>query len=401
MSEHEAALIGRILADESNYPQVARTLRADDFQVAPARNVWLAISELYGKQELNIQNLYLSLDNQTDKSWIKDVTQWITPGEVEPIAEKIKESARVQRLKSGIEVIKKKDNSGSLLASLNSLYRQEVGRENKTPEISQVISRFQKLRDHYREQGGIGSFTGFDTLDKNYICYQPGHLWVIGGNPSVGKTAYMVDSINRAKDSKIAVFSLEMTEEQISSRLLANMTGLNSNAILSGGLIDRHQATANEAEKELSNRKLWIFDDIKTTQGIASQCQAISMSEGLDMIFVDYVQKLNPGQGEPYKVQAEAANFLYDLSKELRMTTIAFSQIPNSAWKEDSGILEFKGAGEWAAACDVGAILKRAKEDKELVLFDARKNRHGPLKGMLLRFQAGFTQLEDEGEKEQ
>lgn len=400
MSEHEAALIGRILANEKSYPLVARKVQAEDFLIKPARNIWLTISELYGKQKINLQNIYLSLTSQTDKQWLQNLTQWTVPGEVEPIADKVKEAASVHRLRNGIHEIKAFDSSQELLSGLNKLYRQELRGDGKAPEISQAMKRFQKVRDYYREQGGIGSMTGFNTLDDSYICYQPGHLWVVGGNPSVGKTAYMVEAINRAQSSKIAVFSLEMTEEQIISRMLANNTGLSSNAILSGGLIERHKAAAKDAEEKLSERNLWVYDHLNNTHDIAAQCRMLSLSYGLDMIFIDYVQKLNPGQGKQYQIQAEAANFLYDLGKELRMTTIAFSQIPNEDWKEDSGILQFKGAGEWAAACDVGVRLKRAKEDKEVILYDVRKNRHGPLKKMILRFKDSFTRLEDEGIQE-
>jgi len=397
LSEHEAALIGRILSDESQYPVAARILKADDFAVNPARDIWLIVTEMYGKQEVNLQNIYLALSSKVAKEWLSQVTEWLIPGDVESIAYKIKNQARLKRLKHGLAEVQKYDNPGDMMGQINSLYRQEVVNTDKEPGIADALRRFAKVREFYRDQGGIGYQTGYETLDHADIVYQPGHLWVVGGNPSVGKTAYMVESLNRISNANIAVFSLEMTEEQVISRILANLTGYNGNAILQDGLVSQHKQQVRDAEVELANRNLWIYDSLTTTEDIVSQCRMLDMSHGLDVIFIDYIQKLNPGQGQQYEVQAEAADTIFNLAQELRATAVAFSQINNEEWKQDSGILQFKGAGEWAANADIGIRLKRDFKNS-LIKVDVRKNRHGPLKKMLLGFTPGFTGLEDQGE---
>jgi len=399
-SEHEGALIGRLLSDESQYPVAARILKADDFTLAPARDIWLVISEIYGKQEVNLQNVYLALSSKVTKEWLSQVTEWLVPGEVDAISHKIKNQARLTRLKQGLAEVQKHDDPDDLMSHISGLYRQEVVNTDKEPGISDALRRFSQIREFYREQGGIGHQTGYDTLDHADIVYQPGHLWVVGGNPSVGKTAYMVESLNRIKDANIAVFSLEMTEEQVISRILANLTGYSGNAILQDGLVSHHKQQVREAEQDLVSRNLWIYDGLNTTEEIVSQCRMLNMSHGLDVIFIDYIQKLNPGGGKQYEVQAEAADIVFNLAQEMRATAVVFSQINNEEWKQDSGILQFKGAGEWSANCDVGIRLKRDFKNA-LIKVDVRKNRHGPLKKMLLKFTPGFTGLEDQGEMQE
>ena len=74
---------------------------------------------------------------------------------------------------------------------------------------------------------------------------------------------------------------------------------------------------------------------------------------------------------------------------------MCLSQLPNHAGREDTGILEYKGAGEIAAACDVGVLMKRAKEDKSKLLFEIRKNRHGKCEQYLMQFADGWTRIEE------
>ena len=104
------------------------------------------------------------------------------------------------------------------------------------------------------------------------------------------------------------------------------------------------------------------------------------------------------GYSKKYEMMSQIAIDLQCLAHELRCTVVCLSQLPNSAAKEDAGILEFKGAGEIAAACDVGVLMERAKNDKRVILFDIRKNRHGKLKKLLLKFDESWVRMDEEGE---
>ena len=102
-----------------------------------------------------------------------------------------------------------------------------------------------------------------------------------------------------------------------------------------------------------------------------------------------------PGSDSQYAMMSQIAKDLQSLAHDLSCTIVCLSQLPNHAGREDTGILEYKGAGEIAAACDVGVLMKRAKEDKTKILFDVRKNRHGKCGKYLMRFADGWTRIEE------
>jgi replicative DNA helicase len=92
---------------------------------------------------------------------------------------------------------------------------------------------------------------------------------------------------------------------------------------------------------------------------------------------------------------SQIAKDIQALAHDLRCTIVCLSQLPNHAGREDTGILEFKGAGEIAAACDVGVLMKRSKDDNSTILFDVRKNRHGKCGKYLLQFAEGWTKINE------
>ena len=96
-------------------------------------------------------------------------------------------------------------------------------------------------------------------------------------------------------------------------------------------------------------------------------------------------------------MMSQIAKDLQALAHDCRCTIVCLSQLPNHAGREDTGILEFKGAGEIAAACDVGVLMKRAKEHASKILVDVRKHRHGKCGKYLLQYANGWTRIDELG----
>jgi replicative DNA helicase len=120
------------------------------------------------------------------------------------------------------------------------------------------------------------------------------------------------------------------------------------------------------------------------------------MESGLDVVFIDFIQNLTKkGAGGKYEMAADIALDLQALAKELRCHIVALSQIPNDEGKQDSGLLVYKGAGEIAAAADVGMLIKRAKNPDNMLELQIRKNRHGMLTKFYMEFQNNWTRLEE------
>ncbi|MCP4493271.1 MAG: hypothetical protein GY820_39105 [Gammaproteobacteria bacterium] len=400
MIDIEKSIIGSILFREKLFLDVADILTVDDFTTKAGKESWLLISDTFGKDKINLQSIYLKSNH---KEWILDCSENTFPDTSQSARELVELSKKrriTEKLNSIINELKATPlkSSRDCMDDLMRFYQSELDQIKLNCDISSVADRFESKQAEYKKDG-YGVSTGFDCFDNDYITYRPGHLWVIGAWTSVGKTTYMIEALrNVAMSSRVAVFSTEMTEEQNVAKILACLTGYNSNAIMSGRLMENHDQHAKEQLSVIRKADIHLYDRTRTTRGITTQCRKLNMVKPLDIVFIDFIQNLDTSTGKKYDAMSNAAITLQNLAHELRCTIICLSQLPNHAGREDKGILEFKGAGEIAAAADIGVLMKRATDDNKVILFDIRKNRHGACKKYLFRFTDGWTGLTEEGE---
>jgi replicative DNA helicase len=404
----ESILIGTVVSHPDLYPEVAACVKTRDFVTQGGRESWIKIGEHFSHDNSDLMaKVYIGLQGES-RQWFSATSEIIpTPSAAKRTARKIADLAKKKRISTAMQGLIQSASSSeasadSILEGMISAYNSETGEVDADVRISSVMQRFKAVQSKNIASGGLGLRTGFDMLQRDYIVYQPGHLWVVGGWTSTGKTAYMVEAINRFfsenVNGRIAVFSTEMTEEQNVARSLANRSGINANVILGGQMLDQHVERVEVEEAWLSSKNLHIHSKIRDIDDIMAQCRKMKYSGGVDVVFIDFIQNvIRPSAKNQYDLMSTIAKDLQNLAHDIGCTIVCLSQIPNSAGKEDSGILEFKGAGEIAAACDVGVLMKRSKDDERVILFDIRKNRHGKCGKYLLQFENGWTRLTELG----
>jgi replicative DNA helicase len=326
----------------------------------------------------------------------------LIPGDAKFIAGEILEARTKKKVKNHLsKAISEIDNFDSdvIIPELISKVNSEVRLAGKDGNAKGVVARFNKSVAAAKNGSGYGIRSSFTVMDQKYVRYQPGHIWVVGAWTSTGKTASMIEAIKRlhwVKDAKVAVISTEMTEDQLVARYIANLTGVSSHKILSGRVSGQVGEQVDHEVNELSEKNFYIKDDIIKMDQIETFCKKLSMKHGLDVVFIDFIQNLRrTGANNKYEMMSDIAIDIQQLAKTCKCTIVCLSQIPNSAAKEDNGILEFKNAGEIAAAADLGVIMKRSKTDNETILFDVKKNRHGPLFHFGLKYENNFTRLDE------
>lgn len=407
----ESILIATVLAYPDTYPVVSGIVKPTHFQTASAMNCWAAITGHWPKAKGDRAELqvlvYTSLPSQADKEWFFDViTDTIpVPHAAEQYAARVADMAKTRRIHADMTAISAKyrdsvSGSDALLADISYLLQKETGETDGDVSITAALERLEYIQEANRERGYVGKRTGFAMFQEDDIGYEPGHLWVIGAWTSVGKTAYMIEALNRFldhnQDGKVLIFSTEMTEEQNLCRLLANRTGVGAKVILGGNMFPQHREKVDAHKAWLAARDLHIYTKTANIDEIMAQCRKHKMSGKLDMVWIDFVQNVyRTGAKDQYTMMSTIARDLQALAHELECTVLCLSQLPNHAGREDTGILEYKGAGEIAAACDVGVLMKRAKEDKSKLLFEIRKNRHGKCEQYLMQFADGWTRIEE------
>ncbi len=199
------------------------------------------------------------------------------------------------------------------------------------------INRAMKTSDHVS-----GISTGLIDLDTKLSGFHNSDLVIIAGRPSMGKTAFAINfALNacraltrRAKDGEIpksvAIFSLEMSSEQLSTRLLSMLTKIDSSALKNGMINEEHYNDIRKAAAELSEMPIFIDDTpALSIAGLRARARKLKRRNNLGIIFVDYLQLLRGSSNSQNRVLeiSEITQNLKAIAKELDVPVIALSQL--------------------------------------------------------------------------
>jgi replicative DNA helicase len=184
----------------------------------------------------------------------------------------------------------------------------------------------------------IGLSTGFDDFDKLTSGLRPGQLIILAARPAMGKTSLFLSAaqnIAMTGKSVVAIFSLEMSQEELGFRFLSGLARIDAKRLKIGRLQDRDWPKLAQAADTLSKSKIYIDDsgDL-TVMDIRSRCRRLLLQEKrLDLIVIDYLQLMkgskaaSKGDGSREREISEISRNLKNLAKELKVPVIALSQL--------------------------------------------------------------------------
>ena len=278
-----------------------------------------------------------------------------------------------------------RSDAQSAMAEAESILRKVRGNvpmPDRSPDPTDILRRL-------REEGSEAlANIGFSpTLQGLTGGMHPGHLWVIGGFSSTGKSAVacnMVADVLVNRDRWAMLVSTEMTQEQYMVRMLSLISGVPQKSIRNGITLPMDNTEGlRKAEQRLGRGNLRIFDTLYRTSDIRSQATRMKEMDGLDVLFVDFLQNVRGDIGDFSFGDATGTILdLQQLAKELRICVVAFSQVSNemAKWDGDSNFYSFKGSKAIRDAADLAVMLKRDRVSQSTNLdFHVMKNRHGEL----------------------
>lgn len=216
----------------------------------------------------------------------------------------------------------------------------------------------------------------------------PGHIWVVGGFSSTGKTAFgcnfVADAVLQHKWTGIV--STEMTAAQYMIRLISLFSGVPQLRVRDRVMLSREDVIEIEkAEKYLANAELRVYDNVYRLDAIRSTAMRQKQMLGLDLLLVDFIQNVRGSAGDfAYADFTEVTLDLQQLAKDLDCTVMAFSQVSNAQAQMDAQgereVYAFKGSGAIKDAADVAIMLRRDRINRSPVLeVDVVKHRHGEM----------------------
>jgi len=223
---------------------------------------------------------------------------------------------------------------------------------------------------------GKGFNTGFKFIDEYTMRLKRGHLWVIGGYTSAGKTAFSLSVIvNAVQDNaRCCMLSFEMVDVDIWDRVITNMN-----------IGSRAYDVAGDWKK---NNKFEVVDNLENLRQLENYI--IANHEKFDVFCIDFIQNVEADGKSEYEKETVKIRKLQNLARHYKVCIVALSQISNEGAKNKSDIMTFKGSGAIAAAADVAIELRKVSDESVLVAI--RKNRHGWLQKQELDFIKGNFQ---------
>ena len=284
------------------------------------------------------------------------------------------------------------------------------------PIKSIVKDSFKTIEELYgRKDLVTGVPTGFSELDKMTSGFQASDLIIVAGRPSMGKTAFALNvALNSVKEGRneiepVAIFSLEMSKEQLVSRMLCSEARVDASRLRGGYLADSDWPKLTRAAGVLSEAPLYI-DDTPAISVLEMRAKArrLKADKGLGMIVVDYLQLMRGRDGMKSREQeiSEISRSLKALAKELHLPVIALSQLSRAVEQRGGDkrpmLSDLRESGSIEQDADIVMFVfreefyKRDDEDlKGLAEIIIGKQRNGPVGTAKLAWLSEYTRFED------
>ncbi|MCX6823981.1 MAG: replicative DNA helicase [candidate division SR1 bacterium] len=271
--------------------------------------------------------------------------------------------------------------------------------------LNKRIEEHMDIMDHPEKANLRKVFSGYHGLDEMLGGFKPAELIILAARPSMGKTAFALNILkNMAVDQKksVALFSLEMSSEQIADRILSMVSGIPMGKIAKGQLDSEDFTVMGESMEILSETNIFIDDKGSTTiPELKSKIRRLKIEKtSLDLVIIDYLQLMS-GSNSGYsgnRVQeiSEISRGLKELARELEMPIIALSQLSREVEKrvdKKPQLSDLRESG--AIEQDADEVIMLHREDyydpdtdkKGLTDVCVRKNRNGPIGESELYFE--------------
>jgi replicative DNA helicase len=427
--ESERVILGAVLLDNSVIAQAVEQLKPEDFYSPLNRRVFAAMIALFEKQK-QIDPILIGEELKKEGSLesIGGITTITNLTFGLPHFSSVEEYIRVVRDKSVVrnlirtcnaitgEALAEEDDAEVILdhAEQAIFAIAEARTQQSFSRIAPVADRVLARVKEYAAGAGTGITglsTGFRELDEMTSGLQRTDLVIVAGRPSMGKTALCLTlAQNAALHSKavVAVFSLEMSKEQLVTRMLASEAHINAHRFRTGHLMTNEWERLAGAIGTLSEARIFI-DDTPAISAleIRAKCRRLAAEQKqLDLIVVDYLQLMGGSKRTESRQQevSQISRELKSLAKELDVPVVALSQLsraPEARNPPKPLMSDLRESGSIEQDADVVAFIyredyyKETEENKGLAELIVAKQRNGPTGTVRLAFLKEFTRFEN------
>ncbi|HET7010853.1 MAG TPA: replicative DNA helicase [Anaerolineales bacterium] len=425
--EAEEAVLGSVLLNSEVYFEIAHILTPEDFFLHRNRWVWEAFNRLH-EQRLPIDILTVSeelerQDRLNETGGPAYLTALINnvPTTLHAVAyaRLVEESATRRRLLGAANDIARLAYSADATIEdvVNDAEKAVFGVSERRlthqlAPIRQVLSEFYDRIDYlarHRDET-IGVPTGFIDLDRLLAGMQPSDLLIIAGRPGQGKSGFCLSVAKNAAQlykKHVALFSLEMSNEQLVQRLLAQETGIDSQRLRLGDVRDQEWPLFTQAVSALSETQIYLDDTPALTPlQLHTKCRRLHMEVGLDLVIVDYLQLMTGDQASENRVQevSSISRNLKVLARELKVPVLAAAQLSRAVEQRADKrpvLSDLRESGSLEQDADVVLFIYRPDQyetdtvKQNIAEIIVAKHRNGPVGQVELVFRRSLAKFEN------
>ena len=349
-SQAEQAVLGSMLVDKDAVLTVIEILKPEDFYRNEHAEIYSAIIDLYEKGEpIDLLTLKAQLEVRGNYDVINGFEYLVSLNNpmysitnVESYAKIVEEKSILRRLiDSANEISKLSYGQTEEVTSVLEVAEQKIFAisEKKSQKSYAVIKdvlvdTFDNLEElANRPNGLVGLTSGFKDLDDKTLGFCPGQLIIVAARPAMGKSTFALNLITNAAlkaNAAVVYFSLEMSKEELTGRILASEAMVDSQKIRSGKLEDNDWINLTNSAGTISEAKIFLDDSVGyTPTELRAKCRKMKMEHNIGMIVIDYLQLMNASKASASRQAdiSEISRSLKMLAKELGIPIIALSQL--------------------------------------------------------------------------
>jgi replicative DNA helicase len=426
--EAECGVLGSIIIDPEAIVQVSDFLQPEDFYRDAHRTIYEVILHLYQSgepadfiticDELERRN---RLEDVGGASYITSlINQVPTSGNVEYYGHIVERTSTLRRLihaAGQIAAVAYEEGDADVALDKAEHLIFEISQRHSRSDFSSmeaILAEYMTKLEQLNARRGsiIGVPTGFTDLDRLTGGLQRSDLVILAARPGVGKTSLALSVAHNAAlkyKHSVAIFSLEMSKEQLAQRLLSMDAGIDQQRMRTGWIEEDEWERIVYASDKLSEANIWIDDTAGiSTMEMRSKARRLQAEHGVDLIIVDYLQLMqasSSGRNEN-RVQevSEISRSLKGLARELNVPVLALAQLSRSVESRQSKVpqlSDLRESGSIEQDSDIVLFIYREdvynpeSERKNIANLILAKHRNGPVGEISLYFQPNQTRFRD------
>ena len=425
--EAEEAVLGSILINPESYYDVAQFLQPEDFYIHRHRWIWAAFTRLHEKrvpidfltvsEELNQQGQLIEVGGPAYLTAL--INNVPTSLHAEAYGHLVEETSVRRRMLEAANQIAKLayQQESSIEAVMDEAEKSVFGVSERRmtrdlQSIQQVLSDYYDRIDQLAQRGEdtFGVPSGFIDLDRLLGGMQPSDFLIIAGRPGTGKTAFMLSAAKNAAQTHkkhVAIFSLEMSNEQLVQRLISQETGIDSHRLRTGKLNEDEWPIFTHAIEVLSDTHVFLDDTPSLTPlQLRTKCRRLHLEFRLDLILVDYLQLMSGGTRSENRVQEVSyiSRNMKILARELRVPVLAAAQLSRAIEQradKEPQLSDLRESGSLEQDADVVMFIHRPElyeKDtlkQHIAQIKVAKHRNGPVGTIELVFRSNLAKFEN------